>query len=81
MWLSSNPAAEIQQERRAALGATGASLHLSVKLLDRAPARGWRDFQRIKKELVWLKHEALEIYPAESRKVDTATSSNSARCR
>jgi len=28
-------------------------MHLSVKLLDRAPARGWRDFQRIKNEHVW----------------------------
>jgi hypothetical protein len=32
----------------------------------------WRDLQRIKNQLVGPECEAVELYPAESRKVDTA---------
>jgi hypothetical protein len=45
---------------------------LSVKRQDRAAVHDWRDLQRIKNELVGPEHEAFEIYPAESRLVDTA---------
>jgi len=31
----------------------------------------WRDFQRIKNELVGPEHEALQLFPSESRLVDT----------
>lgn len=50
----------------------GAVIHLSIRRLDRAPCRDWRDFQRIKNELVGPEHEGVELYPAESRLVDTA---------
>lgn len=33
---------------------------------------GWRDLQEIKNELVGPEHEAIEIYPAESKRVDSA---------
>lgn len=49
-------------------------IHLSIKRNDRevpGPER-WRDFQRIKNEIVGAEHEAAELYPAESRVVDTA---------
>lgn len=46
--------------------------HLSIKRLDKAPIRDWRDLQRVKNELVGAEFEAVEIYPAESRKVDTS---------
>jgi hypothetical protein len=45
---------------------------LSIKRRDKAPAKDWRHFQRIKNELVGAENEAIEIYPAESRLVDTA---------
>ena len=45
---------------------------LSIKRRDKSPAKDWRHFQRIKNELVGAEHEAMEIYPAESRLVDTA---------
>lgn len=45
---------------------------LSIFRIDRAPSRDWRDFQRIKNELAGVEREAVEIYPAESRKVDMA---------
>lgn len=47
-------------------------LHLSIKRLDREPIHDWRDLQRIKNELVGPECEAVEVYPAESRLVDTA---------
>ena len=46
--------------------------HLSIKTHDRRPSRDWRDFQQIKNDLVGTEHEGLELYPAESRLVDTA---------
>lgn len=47
-------------------------LHLSIKRRDKNPIRDWRDFQRIKNELIGPDHEAVELYPAEARLVDTA---------
>lgn len=49
-------------------------VHLSIKRLDKdrvGPER-YRDFMRIKNELVGPEFEAVEIYPAHSREVDTA---------
>jgi hypothetical protein len=48
-------------------------VQLSIKRHDRLPTRDWRDFQRIKNQLVGPECEAVELYPAESRLVDTAT--------
>jgi len=45
---------------------------LSIKRHDQEPARDWRDLQRIKNELVGPEHEAVELFPAESRKTDGA---------
>lgn len=49
---------------------------LAIKRLDRGPVgvERFRDFQRIKNELVGPECEAFEIYPAESRLVDSANS-------
>lgn len=50
-------------------------IHLSIKRRDKRqiePDSHWRDLQRIKNELVGREYEAVEIYPAESRKVDTS---------
>lgn len=58
--------------RRQAAGPFGPMVHLSVRRLDRAPARDWRDLQRIKDELVGPEAEGVELFPAESRLVDTA---------
>lgn len=45
---------------------------LCIKRNDREPVHDWRDLQRIKNELTSPEHEAVELYPAESRKLDTA---------
>lgn len=45
---------------------------LSIKRRDRAQVRDWRVLQQIKNMIVGDEHEGFEIYPAESRLVDTA---------
>lgn len=47
-------------------------IHLSIKRRDKAAIRDWRDFQRIKNELVGPEYEGVELYPAESRLVDSS---------
>lgn len=49
----------------------GPYVHLSIKDHDRSTRHDWRDFQRIKNEIVGPEYEAVEVYPAESRLVDT----------
>jgi hypothetical protein len=46
--------------------------HLSIKRVDGAAIHDWREFQRIKNELVGDEAEGVELYPAESRLVDGA---------
>jgi hypothetical protein len=46
--------------------------HLSIKRNDRRVLHDWRDLQRIKNEICDPECEAIEIYPAESRLVDTS---------
>tara|TARA_R100001082_G_scaffold71060_1_gene40499 strand:+ start:3516 stop:4049 length:534 start_codon:yes stop_codon:yes gene_type:complete len=46
--------------------------YLSIKRLDREPINDWRAMQKIKNAIVGKEWEAVEIYPAESRLVDTA---------
>lgn len=48
-------------------------VQLNIRRRDGAPCiRDWRHFQQIKNELVGEDCEGIEIYPAESRKVDTS---------
>jgi hypothetical protein len=47
--------------------------HLCIRRRDGAAAlRDWRHFQQIKNELCGEEREGFELYPAESRKVDTS---------
>lgn len=45
---------------------------LSIKANNKSVRRDWREFQKIKNEILGPEEEAVEIYPAESRLVDTA---------
>ncbi len=47
-------------------------LTLSIRDHNRETVRDWRDLQRIKNEIVGPQHEAVELFPAESRLVDSA---------
>lgn len=53
-------------------GGAGPVAHLSIRRADRKAARDWRDFQRIKNDIAGRDAEAVELYPAEERVVDTA---------
>jgi hypothetical protein len=46
--------------------------HLSIKRNDKEPIHDWRDLQAIKNWICGPETEAMEIYPAESRLVDSA---------
>jgi hypothetical protein len=48
--------------------------HLDIKRNDKAAVHDWRDLQRIKNELCGPECEAIELYPAEKRLVDSANS-------
>lgn len=50
----------------------GPMKHLSIRRRDNTAVHDWRDLQRIKNEIVGAECEAIEIYPAESRLVDTS---------
>ncbi|MFN3652295.1 MAG: hypothetical protein ACK47B_22180 [Armatimonadota bacterium] len=58
--------------RRREVSLFGPCVHLTIRSLDGEPRHDWRDFQRIKNELVGPETEGVELYPAESRLVDTA---------
>lgn len=47
-------------------------IHLDIHRHDHTPCKNWCHFQQIKNELIGPEHEAVEIFPAESRLVDTA---------
>jgi hypothetical protein len=50
----------------------GEVVHLSIKRIDREWIHDWRELQEIKNLLVGPECEGVELYPAESRKVDSA---------
>ena len=47
-------------------------LELSIRRNDRMPVTDWRDVQRIKNDLAGPECEAVQVFPAESRLVDTS---------
>jgi len=49
----------------------GGWISLAVKRLDKEAVHDWRDLQQIKNLLCGAESEALELYPAESRLVDS----------
>lgn len=57
-------------------------VHLNIRRCDGGPIlRDWRHFQRIKNEVVGPECEAVEIYPAESRLVDTSNKFHLFACK
>ena len=73
VWLNSRYQVNVRRGNAPECGPQG-MVWLSIKRLDKqavGPER-FRDFQRIKNELVGPDHEAVELYPAEDRLVDTS---------
>lgn len=50
----------------------GGMSYISLKREDRQPVRDWRHLQSIKNEVVGPEREAFELFPAESRLMDTS---------
>lgn len=51
---------------------SGGLVHINVRRRDGAPVHDWRHLQQIKNEILGEDCEAVELYPAESRKVDAS---------
>ena len=49
----------------------GPLIHVCIRRHDELPCKNWRDHQRIKNELIGPECEAVELFPAESRLLDT----------
>lgn len=50
---------------------TAQYIHLDIRRKDEGRCTNWRHMQQIKNELVGTEYEAVQLFPAESRKVDT----------
>lgn len=70
LWMNSTYT--VDRRDMGADGAGGRVVWLSIKRNDREPCKDWRDFQKIKNQLCGREAEGVELYPAESRVVDTA---------
>ena len=70
VWL--NDTYQVNIRRHPPTEDTPAIIHLSVKRIDKQPVHDWRDMQQIKNELTDPEFEGVELFPAESRLVDTA---------
>lgn len=62
---------DLYQVTRRVVEGAGGIVHLNIRRRDGAVVRDWRHLQRIKNELIGAECEAIEIFPAESRLVDT----------
>lgn len=62
---------DIYQVQVAPTGDNGDCLHLNIRRRDGGMVKDWRHFQEIKNQIAGPDREAVEIYPAEDRKVDT----------
>jgi hypothetical protein len=62
----------VREPRDAEHSVFGVIAHLSFKVHDKQPHHDWRDMQRIKNEICGPEFDAVEIFPAESKLVDSA---------
>jgi hypothetical protein len=72
LYLSDTGTYQVALDRSVRNGFDLPMIHLSIKRVDRGVIRDWRVFQEIKNALVGPECEAIELYPAESRLVDSA---------
>ena len=68
VWLNSQYVVTVQRYREGKPDV----MALSIRAMNRMAAHDWRHFQRIKNEIAGPDVEAFELYPAQSRTVDTA---------
>jgi len=63
---------DLYQVQVAPYGPAKEWLHINIRRRDGGMFKDWRHFQQIKNEIAGPEREAVEVYPAESRKVDTS---------
>ena len=63
---------DLYQVQVAVCGPEDKMLHINIRRRDGSMFKDWRHFQQIKNEVAGEEREAFELYPAESRKVDTS---------
>ena len=63
---------DLYQVQVSPCGRDGKMLHLNIRRRDGGLFKDWRHLQEIKNQIAGPEREAVEIYPAESRKVDTS---------
>lgn len=63
---------ELYQVQVLPCGPEDAMIHLCIRRRDGAAIFDWRHMQQIKNEMVGEEREAFQLFPAESRKVDTS---------
>jgi hypothetical protein len=49
----------------------GPFIHMCIRRHDGQPSKDWKDHQQIKNEIIGPEYEAAELFPAESRLIDT----------
>lgn len=69
VWVNNTYQASLRKSSSNAMEAVD---HLSIKRIDKEPTRDWRDLQNIKNDICGEEREAVEMFPAESRRVDSA---------
>jgi hypothetical protein len=72
VWLNDQYQVNVRRLEPTETSGFPAMIHLSVKRRDKGSLHDWRHLQQIKNMIVGPEHEAVELYPAESRLVDTA---------
>jgi hypothetical protein len=72
IWKNDEYQVNIDEAPAHGFGAATVLWHLSIKRLNKNPIHDWRDLQAIKNALVGHQYEAIELYPASDRVVDTA---------
>lgn len=63
---------DIYQVQVGHCGPNNKVMHLNIRRRDGGMFKDWRHFQQIKNQLAGEEREGFEIYPRESRKVDTS---------
>jgi hypothetical protein len=66
VWLNDKYQVNVREDKKSGM------TWLSIKRLDKESIHDWRDLQTIKNMLTHPEREAIELYPAESRLVDSS---------
>jgi hypothetical protein len=72
VWINDEYKVDIDRNAPHGFGPGVQVIGLAIRRQDRKHVHDWRDLQAIKNMLIGPEHEAIELYPAESRLYDSA---------